>query len=134
MKIRAGYVSNSSSSSFIASIKKELFQEFEKDFEKFQNFIKEVFPNFEYEDFYYNILKKQSKKEETIEYIERIEGLKNPSEDMIEFFLKKLEDKNYFDDNGEVEIEFTINSELYDRLGFDYLCQSFIENYTMCKR
>ena len=59
MKIRAGYVSNSSSSSFVASIKKELFQEFERDFEKFQNFIKEVFQNFEDEDFYYNILTKK---------------------------------------------------------------------------
>lgn len=134
MKIRAGYVSNSSSSSFVCSIKKEFFENFQNDFYKFQEFLKEIFPHFEYKDFDYNILTKKSKKERTTEYIEEVVGFKNPPEDMIEFYLKKLEDKNYFNDNGEVEIEFTIDSELYDRLGFDYLCQSFIENYMRCKR
>lgn len=51
MKIRTGFVSNSSSSSFTCFIAKNSFEQFLKDFDEFQEMLRKLFPKFEYEWF-----------------------------------------------------------------------------------
>lgn len=130
MKVRSGYVSNSSSSSFIVHIDKNKIENFKHDFNKFQSYIKEIFPQFENENFYFEIKSQPNKQDIIIDYIKNNEGVKKPSKDLIEFFSKKLEDnEGIFWRLNKIEVEYIIDDECYDTLGFQNLCGSFIENY-----
>ena len=134
MKIRNGYVSNSSSSSYIVYIEKDIYPAFRNDLEKFIEGLGKIFPRFDDENFYIEE-KKKTKEDFVVEYIKEVEGVKHPSQKMIKFFTKELEKEGKFNlfDNY-VEIEYTIDTECYDTIGFQYLCQTFIENYNKNKK
>lgn len=130
MKIRTNYVSNSSSSSFVAYIDKKCFNQFKADFEKFVDAIKNIFPKYEGEYFALSF-KTYTEREIVKQYIEEKEGVKYPSEDLIDFFMEKLKKKK--DDPfwavNFVEVEYEIDTECYETMGFQNLCREFIDNY-----
>lgn len=130
MKIRTNYVSNSSSSSFVAYIDKKWFNQFKADFEKFVDAIKNIFPK--YEDEYFALsFKTYTEREIVKQYIEEKEGVKYPSEDLIDFFMEKVKKKK--DDPfwavNFVEVKYEIDTECYETTGFQNLCKEFIDNY-----
>lgn len=130
MKIRINYVSNSSSSSYVLYIKKDMLNQFENDFEEFTDFIKNKFKQYENEDFPL-IYKTYTEEEIVKKYIITHEGVKNPSNDLIEFFKEKLKktenDEIWLKDF--VEVKYEIDTESYDTIGFQNMCESFITNY-----
>jgi hypothetical protein len=133
MKIRTNYVSNSSSSSFICYIKKDKFKQFKRDFEEYVSFLQNMFPKYEFEYFPLEF-KEYSEREIVIKYIQEKEGVKYPSNELIEFFTKKLKEKDYcFEIVNSVGVSYTVDSELYTTLPFQEMCQSFIENYNANK-
>ena len=124
------YVSNSSSSSYVLYIKKDILNQFENDFEEFIHFIKNKFKQYENEDFPL-IYKTYTEEEIVKKYIITKEGVKNPSDDLIEFFKEKLKktenEKIWLKDF--VEVKYEIDTESYDTIGFQNMCESFITNY-----
>lgn len=135
MKIRISFVSNSSSSSFVCFIDKNIFEQFMNDFKEYQEFLHKLFPRLENE--WFEVIKKDKKsiKEQVIDYIKESEGVRNPSDDMIEFFTMKLKKNGYFDNqNEEIEIEYEIDTEAYDIRGFQNLCEQFILNYESMRK
>ena len=134
MKIRTGFVSNSSSSSFTCFIEANYFEQFLKDFEEFQTMLHKLFPKFENEWFTITEKKRGSIREQVIDYIKENEDVKHPSEDLIEFFTEKLKKNGYFNkQDNHVEIEYDVDTEDRATIGFQYLCAEFIQNYRCLK-
>jgi hypothetical protein len=100
------------------------------DFEKFVDAIKNIFPKYEGEYFALSF-KTYTEREIVKKYIEEKEGVKYPSEDLIDFFMEKLKKKK--DDPfwavNFVEVEYEIDTECYSTKGFQNLCKEFIDNY-----
>ncbi len=135
MKIRLNYVSNSSSSSFVTYIRNDLVENFRNDFENFQNCIREIFPQWSEESFWYEISQPKTERELTLDYLKEQEGVKRPTNDMLEFFTKKLKERKYFDEyDGKCQLKYYVDTEDYDSLGFQELCQCFIEKYDWNKK
>ena len=82
--------SNSSSSSYICFIDVNVFDQFIKDFEKYQETLHKLFHRLENEWFTVTKKDRGTIREQVINYIKKSEGVKNPSDDLIEFFTKKL--------------------------------------------
>lgn len=130
MKLRTNYVSNSSSSSFTCYIEKDKINQFKKDFEDYVTFIKKMFPKYEDEEFPLEF-KTYTEKEIVKHYIINQEGVKHPSEDLIEFFYDKLKknNENIFWCLDSVEIKYWVDTESYSTIGFQNLCENFMNNY-----
>ena len=134
MKIRTCFVSNSSSSSYTCFIDVNVFDQFIKDFEKYQDALHKLFPRLENEWFTVTKKNRGTIREQVIDYIKESEGVKNPSDDLIKFFTKKLKKEKYFENQTKyVEIEYVIDTECYDTIGFQNLCGEFIQNYGCLK-
>lgn len=136
MKIRLAYVSNSSSSSFYWNIDKKYLADFEKDLNEFILFLKRMFPKYEDECFEYSIENKEKdKKKITKKYVQEVERVTDPSDDLLDYFMNKLEEKNYFSDESDYfTVKYYIDTEMYETIGFQNLCSEFIEQYQNNKK
>lgn len=135
MKIRFGYVSNSSSSSYVCIMSQDVFAEFEKDFETYMKTLWGIFPRLNGIRFDYVPVRIDKTPMKMVKEYLAEEGIKNPSGDIKKYFYDKFKKEGRFDNpDKKMEIRYEIDTECYDTCGFQEMCQSFIENYEKNKK